>query len=52
MGNWFVLLDKCYSGEQLKKNTIGGTCGTFEGEESACKVLERKPAVKRPLGKI
>jgi len=25
---WSILLTKCYSGDQMKSNEMGGTCGT------------------------
>jgi hypothetical protein len=29
----YVLLTTYYSGDQTKNNEIGGTCGTYEGED-------------------
>ena len=43
--SWSVLLTKYYSGDQMKKNKMGGACSTYGGEES----LVRKPVRKRPL---
>jgi hypothetical protein len=28
-----VLLTKCYSGNQIEKNEMGGACSTYEGKE-------------------
>jgi hypothetical protein len=30
---WSVFLTKCYSGGQIEKNEMGGTCSTYWGEQ-------------------
>jgi hypothetical protein len=32
---WFVLLTKCYSGDQIKKNNMGGACSLC-GKQERC----------------
>ena len=36
IGGLSALLAKYYSGDQIKKNEIGGTCGTY-GRKERCK---------------
>ena len=43
------LLTKYYSGDQIKKNEMGGACSTYIGEKVACMGLVRKPEGNRPL---
>jgi hypothetical protein len=38
----FVLLTKYYLGDQIKKNEMGGACGTFRGEERFIKSCTRE----------
>jgi hypothetical protein len=32
-----VLITKYYSGDQIKKNEVGGACSTYGGEEKCIK---------------
>jgi hypothetical protein len=34
-----VLLPKCYLGDQIKNNEMGGACGTYGGEKRCIQVL-------------
>ena len=46
-----VFFTKYYSGDQIKNNEMGGTCGTY-GEQERCigyRVLVGKHEGKRPL---
>jgi len=31
--SWSVLLTKCYTGDEIRKNEMGGTCGTYGAAE-------------------
>jgi hypothetical protein len=42
-----ALLTKFYSGDQIKKNEISGSCSTYVGEEVAYRVLVWKAEEKR-----
>jgi hypothetical protein len=42
---------KMYSGDEIKVDEMGGTCGTCGGDENAYRVLVGKPEGKRPLGR-
>jgi len=42
----FVLLTK-YSGDQIKKDTMGGSCGTYGGLERCIQCFGRKMWVER-----
>ena len=44
-----MLLTKCHSGDQLKKNEMGGACSTYGERRGAYRVLVGKPTGKRPL---
>jgi hypothetical protein len=46
-----VLLTKYYSGDQIKKNEIGGARRTYGGRRGKYRVLVGKPEGKRPLGR-
>jgi hypothetical protein len=46
-----VHLTKYYSGDQIKKNEMGGACGTYGGQEGARRVFVGKPEVRRPFGR-
>jgi len=35
-------LTKCYFGDQIKKNEVGGACSTYGERTGACGVLVRK----------
>jgi hypothetical protein len=38
-------------GDEIKKNELGGACGTYGGMRVACRILVRKLEGKRPLGR-
>ena len=40
-----------YNGDHVKKNEMGGACGTYWGERGACRVLMGRPDGKEPFGK-
>jgi hypothetical protein len=40
-----------YSGDQIEKNEVGGTCSTYGGQGRCIQGLVGKPEEKRPLGK-
>jgi hypothetical protein len=44
-----VLLPKYYSGDQVKKNEMGGACSTCEERRGAYRVLVKKPGGKSHL---
>ena len=46
-----VLLTKCYSGDQIEKNEVGGACSTYGEKRGVYGVLVGKPEGKRPLGR-
>jgi hypothetical protein len=46
-----VLLTKYHSGYQIKKNEIGGACGTYGERIGVQSVLVRKPEERRALGR-
>ena len=46
---WSILLTKYYSGDQIKKNEMGGACSTYGGRRGAYRVLVGKPNGKRQL---
>jgi hypothetical protein len=43
----FALLTQYYSGHQVKKNKMGGTCGTYGKRRGSYSVLVVKPEGKR-----
>ena len=43
-----LLLNKYYSGEQIKKNETGGACSIYEGEERAYRDWVSEPKRKPP----
>jgi hypothetical protein len=45
------LINKFYFGYQIKKNEMGGTCGTYGGEDRWVQGFVGKPEGKRPLGR-
>ena len=45
---WSVLLTKCYSGDYIKKDELGGTYGAYGREESFLQDLVGKHEDKRP----
>jgi hypothetical protein len=40
-----------HSGDQIKKNEMGGECSMYGEKRAVYKVLVRNPEGKRPLGK-
>jgi hypothetical protein len=38
-------------GDQIKKNKMGGACGTYEARKGTYRVLVRRPKGRRPLGR-
>jgi hypothetical protein len=44
-------LSKYYSGDQIEKNEMGGTCRAYGERRDAHRVLAGKPEGKRPLGR-
>ena len=46
------LLTKCYSGDQIKKNEMGGACSSDGKERDGYRVLVGKPEERRPLGRL
>jgi hypothetical protein len=46
-----VLLTKYYSGEQIKKNEMGGACGTYGINKGVYRVLVGRTEGKRPLAR-
>jgi hypothetical protein len=49
---WSVLLTKYYSGDQIKKNVMGGTCSMHGREEMCIQVLSGETGVKETAWKI
>ena len=49
-GALFSLRTKYYSGDQIKKNEMGGACGTY-WERSLYGVLVGRPQGKRQIGR-
>jgi hypothetical protein len=45
------ILNKYYSGDQIKKNQRGGACSTYGDTRGAYRVLVGRPEGKRPLGR-
>jgi len=46
-----VLLTKFYTGDQIEKNEMGGTCSMYGGVGGAYRVLVGKTKGKTPLGR-
>jgi hypothetical protein len=44
--SWIVLLTKHNPADPIKKNEMGGACGTYGGEEKSYRVLVGKPEGK------
>jgi hypothetical protein len=47
-----VLLTKYYSGDQIKKNEVGGACRKYGERSGAYRVLLGKLEGKIPLGRL
>ena len=47
-----MICTKYFSGYQIKKNDMGGTCSMYGGEERCCKVLVGESGLKKPLGRL
>jgi len=45
------LLTEHYLVDQINENKMGGTCGTYVGEEKCTPTLMEKPKGKRTLGR-
>ena len=48
---WYVLLTQYRSGDQIKKNEMGGACSTYRRRRGVYRVLVGKPAGKRSFGR-
>jgi len=52
-GDWrfpkSLLLTKYHSGQQIKKDKMGGICGMYGDRKGAHRALVEKPQRKRPL---
>jgi hypothetical protein len=46
-----VLLTKYYSGDEIKNNETGGTCGRFGERRGSYRVLVAIPEGKNPFGR-
>jgi hypothetical protein len=44
-----LLINKYYSGDQIKKNEVGGACSTYG--RLAYMILVERPEGRRPLGR-
>jgi hypothetical protein len=44
-----LLLTKCFSGDKIKKNGMGGTCSIYGGERGVYRILVGKPEEKDHL---
>jgi hypothetical protein len=47
-----MICTKYYSGDQFKRNEIGGTCSMYVGEERCMQVLVGKSDFKRSLRRL
>ena len=47
----YVLLSRCFVGDQIKEDKMGGTCGMCGRKRNIYSVLVWKPEGKRPLGR-
>jgi len=46
-----VLLTKCYSGDLIKNNEMGGACSKYGDRRGTYRVLVGSPEGKRPFGR-
>jgi len=47
----YVLLTRCYVGDQIKEDKMVGACGMYGREKNVYRVLVGKPEGKRTLGR-
>jgi hypothetical protein len=46
---WGIPFGKCSPGDQIKKNEMGGACGTMGEGRGAYRILVGRPEGRRPL---